>query len=101
MTPKFRHMAKLDKGGLIILIVGTPKEPLKCLECEGPHVWRNCPLLTESNKTVHNLQEASIVGEIGKSFHRINVVLEDRQEDHQYAIVEIEGTMSLTKSSLY
>ena len=81
--------------------IGTPKEPLKCWECKGPHVRRNFPLLNESNKTVHKMQEASTMGEIGKSFHQINAALEDQQEDHQYAIVEIEGTMSLTKSSLY
>ena len=54
-------------------VIGTPKEPLKCWECEGPHLQRNFPLLGESNKTVHNLQEASTMGEIGKSFHWINV----------------------------
>ena len=34
------------------------------------------------------------MGEIGKSFHWINATLEDRQEYHQSAIVEIEGTIS-------
>jgi len=43
---------------------------------------------------VHNVQEASIVGDIGKSFHQINASLEDRQEDHQASIVENEGTIS-------
>ena len=47
----------------------------------------------ESNKTLDSLQEASTVGEIGKRFHRINPSLEDQQEDHQSAIVEIEGTI--------
>ena len=55
---------------------------------------RNFPLLDESNKIVHNLQEASTVGEIGKSSHRINASLEDQQADHQSAIVEIKGTSS-------
>ena len=74
--------------------VGTPNEPLKCWECKGPYLRRNFPLLGESNKDVHNLKEASTVGEIGKSFHRINAALKNRQEDHQFAIVEIEGTIS-------
>ena len=34
------------------------------------------------------------MGEIGKSFHRINASLEDRHEYHQSAIVEIEGIIS-------
>ena len=57
-------------------VVGTPKELLKCWECEGPHVQRNCPLLSESNKTVHNIQEASTMAEIRKSVHCINAALE-------------------------
>ena len=43
---------------------------------------------------VHNVQEASIVGDIGKSFHQINASLADRQKDHQASIVENEGTIS-------
>ena len=35
-----------------------------------------------------------MVGEIGKNFHRINASLEDWQSDPQFAIVEIEGTVS-------
>ena len=48
----------------------------------------------ESNKTLDSLQEASTVGEIGKMFHQINAPLEYWWEDHQYAIIEIEGTIS-------
>ena len=46
------------------------------------------------NNTLHNIHEASIVGEIGRSFYRINAALEDRQADHQSTIVEIEGIVS-------
>ena len=49
----------------------TPKEPLKCWECEGTHVKRNLPLLGESNKIVHNLQKDSTVGEIVNNLHWI------------------------------
>ena len=56
---------------------GTLKEPMKSWECEGTQMQRNFPLIGESNNIVHNLQEASTVGEIGNSFHRINVALED------------------------
>ena len=63
-------------------------------ECVEPHLKRHFPRLNGANKTLHNVQEASMVGEIGKNFHRINAALEDRQADHQSAIVEIEGTIS-------
>ena len=43
---------------------------------------------------LHNLQEASTVGEIGKNYQKIHAALEDRQVDHQSTIVEIEGIIS-------
>ena len=57
--------------------VGTPKGPLKCWECGEPHLQRRYPCLNQTNKVVHNLQEASIVGEFGKSYHQINAALEN------------------------
>ena len=43
---------------------------------------------------LHKLQEASTLGEIGKNYHKIYAALEDGQEDHQSAIVEIESIIS-------
>ena len=40
------------------------------------------------------------MGEIGKSFHQINAVIEDQHADHQSTIVEIEGTISNQKLSI-
>ena len=37
------------------------------------------------------LQEAYIVNDISKNLSRINVALEDRQEDHQFTMLEVEG----------
>jgi hypothetical protein len=38
------------------------REPLKCWECEGPHLWRNCPHLNLSiRSSIHNLQYASML----------------------------------------
>ena len=49
------------------------REPLKCWECGESHLWRNCPCLIVANKTVvHNLLEASIVGDVGRRLHWIN-----------------------------
>jgi hypothetical protein len=52
-------------------------EPLKCWECGEPHLRRNCPRLSSTNRTVvHNLQEASTVGDVGRSLHRINAAID-------------------------
>jgi hypothetical protein len=56
-----------------------------------PHLLRNCPYINYTNKTIQNIQEASTIGDIGKSIHRINASLDGRQEYHQSTIVEIEG----------
>jgi hypothetical protein len=56
-----------------------PREPLKCWGCGEPHLLRNCPYKNSANKTIQNIQEASIVGDIGKSIHRINATLDGRQ----------------------
>ena len=82
-------MKQTQKGAEV-----APKEPLKCWECGEPHLRRNCPRYSGAGKMLHNLQEASTVGEIGKNYHKIHAALEDRQADHQSAIVEIEGIIS-------
>jgi hypothetical protein len=79
----------------------SPREPLKCWECGEPHLRRNCPCLTSvARTTVHNLQEASIVGDVGKSLHQINAVMDGRQDDHQSTVVEIEGKINNTHISV-
>jgi len=65
-----------------------PREPLKCLECGDPHLRRNCPRLNRSNRTsFHNLQEDTIVEDVGKNIHIIIAALEGRQVDHQSTVV--------------
>ena len=70
----------------------SPIEPLKCWECGEPHLRRNCPRLTSTARTtVHNLQEASTVGDMGRSMHKINAAVDGRQVDHQSTIMKVEG----------
>jgi hypothetical protein len=76
----------------------SPCEPLKCWEFGEPHLRRNCPHINTTNKTVvHNLQEASIVGDVGRSLHQINAIVDGRQDDHQSSVVEIEGKINNTR----
>jgi predicted aspartyl protease len=79
----------------------SPREPLKCWECGDPHLRRNYPSLNSSNITVvHNLQEASRVGDVGRIMHQINAVVDGQQADHQSAVVEIEGKIHNTRISI-
>jgi hypothetical protein len=76
----------------------NPHEPLKCWECEEPHLRRNCPRLNSTTRTVvHNLQEASTMGYVGRSLHQINAVMDGRQANHHSSVVEIEGKISNTR----
>jgi hypothetical protein len=47
--------------------------------------------IVQERTPVHNIQEASIVGDIGRSIHKINATLDGRQADHKSTIVEFEG----------
>jgi hypothetical protein len=61
----------------------SAREPLKCWECGEPHLRRNCPCLISANRNVvHNFQETSMVGDVGRSLHHINASINDRQADH-------------------
>jgi hypothetical protein len=53
-----------------------------------------------SRTTIHNLQEATTVGDMGKYIHKINVSLEGRQVDHQSTVVEIEGKIQNKQVSI-
>ena len=82
--------ANLGIKGVLV----TPKEPLKCSECGEPHLRINFPRFNGESKMLHNIQEASTVGEIGKNYHIINASLKDQQAYHHSAIMEIEGAIS-------
>jgi hypothetical protein len=78
-----------------------PREQLKCWECGEHHLRRICPRLISVNKIVfHNLQEASMVGDMGRILHCINATIDGRQADHQSSVVEIEGKINNTRISI-
>ena len=54
---------------------------------------RSCPLENESARLTYNLQEEETVGQVARVVPRIYASLEDRQEDHQSTVVEVEGNI--------
>jgi predicted aspartyl protease len=46
------------------------------------------------------LQEASIVGDVGRILHRINASIDGQQADHQSSVVEIKGKINDTRISV-
>ena len=76
-------------------------ETLKCWECGEPNPRRNCPrLIAKNNTAIHNLQEASTVGDMGRSLHQINATIDGRQDDHESSVVEIGGKILYTQISI-
>jgi len=70
----------------------NPREPLKCWECGEPHLRRNFPCLNLAGRIAfHNLQQASIVGDVGRSMHITHAVVDGRKTDHQSTIMKVEG----------
>jgi hypothetical protein len=45
-------------------------------------MYKNFPHREGKTRTLHNIQEATIVEDMGRSIPRINATLEDRQEEH-------------------
>jgi hypothetical protein len=41
-----------------------------------------------------------MVGDVGRSLHRINVAIDGRQANHQSLVVEIEGKINNTRISI-
>ena len=55
---------------------------------------KNCPLENESASPSYNMQEAERVGQVARAVPRIYAALEDRQADHQSAVVEVAGKIT-------
>ena len=76
------------------------KEPIKCWECNGPHYALVCHNRKKTVSNIHTIQEEMTVGELARTMPRINAALENRQEEYQTSIVEVEGTINHTPKAI-
>ena len=53
-------------------------------------MYKYCPHKGDRMRIVHNLKEADIVEDMGRSVPRIYVTLENRQANYQYHMIEVE-----------
>eukprot|EP00253_Pinus_taeda_P013617 PITA_13617 len=101
-TSKLRPNNEAKSNGQQIRLdsEGVTRPPVQCWGCGGPHYIKNCPQ-RKGTEQLSQIQEASTVGEVGRSIPRINAALEDRQVEYQPTMVEFEGNISnLTVSIL-
>jgi len=78
----------------------TTHPPLQCWGFKEPHLYRDCPINENMTMTMNNIQEATIVNDMARCRHKINVSEENRRVDHQYSMVEIECTINHKPASI-
>ena len=61
---------------------------------------RNCPHENGYVKQDHNIQGAQMVGQVRRTVPIIYASLEDRQEDRQSTMVEVEGKIAKKSVSI-
>ena len=67
------------------------KEPVKCWEYNGPQYASIFPNRKKIVSNIHMVQEDMTIGDLARTIPMINVALENRQEDYQTSMVEVEG----------
>lgn len=70
---------------------GKDRDPLKCQDCVEPHLLINFTYNLISIRNLQNVQESSIVNDMGWNLPCISVALEEHQGNHHLTIMEVEG----------
>jgi hypothetical protein len=68
--------------------------PIQCWGCKGDHMFRDCPHRGEKGRTVHNVQQAEIVEDMGRKVPRIYAALDNKQAEYQSHMIEVEGMIN-------
>jgi hypothetical protein len=58
------------------------------------HLMRDFPHRKQNNRIIYNIQEATIVNDVARSIPQIYATLDNRQDDHQASMVDMEGMIS-------
>ena len=70
------------------------KEPIKCLEFQGPHYALVCPNRKKTVNNIHDVQEETKVGDLARGMPKINATLKNKQDEYQTSMVEVEGMLN-------
>ena len=58
------------------------------------HMLRDYPHRKQDTRRVYNVQEATTVNDVARSMPQIYVALDNRQDDHQASVVDMEGMIA-------
>jgi hypothetical protein len=70
---------------------GQENNYVQCWGCGGNHLYKDCPHKGERMRTIHNIQEAETVGDMGGSMPRIYATLDNKHAEYQSPMIEVEG----------
>jgi hypothetical protein len=87
--PYFREPRKAEVGEQIPRLA-----PMECWGCKGNHRYRDCPHRKDKVRTIHNVQQAETVEDMGSMMPRIYVALENKQAEFQSHMIEVEGMIN-------
>jgi hypothetical protein len=68
--------------------------PIQCWGCKGNHMYRDCPHRGEKGRTVHNVQQAETMEEMGRNVPRIYAALDNKKEEYLSHMIEVEGMIN-------
>jgi hypothetical protein len=68
--------------------------PIQCWGCKGNHKYRDCPHKNGKARTVHTVQQAETVEDMGSRMPRIYTALDNKQEKFQLHMIEVEGMIN-------
>jgi hypothetical protein len=68
--------------------------PMECWGCKGNHRYRDCPHRKDKARTVHTVQQAETVEDMGSRMPRIYAALDNKQAEFQSHMIEVEGMIN-------
>jgi hypothetical protein len=67
---------------------------MECWGCKGNHRYRNCPQIKDKARTVHVVQQAETMEDMGSRMSRIYTALDNKKAKFQSHMIEVEGMIN-------
>ena len=99
-TPFFKNNFQVNQHGQVIQNENKTmdsfgkrprKQSMQCWGCGQNHLHKDFPHKEEIMGTVHNIQEDETVKDMGGSMTRIYASLDNKKEEYQSPMIEVEG----------
>jgi hypothetical protein len=67
---------------------------MECWGCKGNHRYKDCPHRKDKARTIHVVQQAETVEDMGSRMSRIYAALDNKQAEFQSHMIELEGMIN-------